>query len=105
MERHLRRHPHSLLSDMLKSTTEYLLSLDLKPLAELHADKPRPLMPGALYAVKGLSTGPEWRPCVRVPAADWLTARARTYAVKGPRCAVKGFSFPRRCVQATAALP
>ena len=40
IERHLRRHPHSLLSDVLKSTTEYLHSLDLKPLAELHAHKP-----------------------------------------------------------------
>ena len=40
VERHLRRHPHSLLSDVLKSTTEYLLGLDLKPLAELHAHKP-----------------------------------------------------------------
>ena len=50
VERHLRRHPHSLLSDVLKSTTEYLLSLDLKPLAELHAHKPA----GQCAAIKHL---------------------------------------------------
>lgn len=50
MERHLRRHPHSLLSDVLTSTTKYLLGFDLKPLAELRADKPA----GQCAAIKHL---------------------------------------------------